>query len=239
MKRQPRPENLRWQRTLRSRETLADDLGIIGASVGPRTGPNKRSNGDQEDYVLRRLLVAWDICDRLHFPIEIRAAKDSHGQPDFVLSFLSGESIGVEVTQAGDEKYQQWLTWAEPAMQAGNIVHVPFEFDISLERAAEAVVDRIRRKNEMYDDGSYRSASVCDLVIYDNTGFHDPAAKNRLIERVRKRNDLAGRFRFVNFISNQRVWLDVFGGVQEVDVSERYEIDLPRWALTQAEKLRA
>ena len=65
MKRQTRSDEPRWQRTLFEPDTLADDLGIIGASVGPRTGPHKRTKGEKEDYVLRRLLAAWKISGRL------------------------------------------------------------------------------------------------------------------------------------------------------------------------------
>ena len=49
----------RWHRKLESPDRLAENLGDLGVSVGPRTGPTKRTHGEKEDYVLRRLLIAW------------------------------------------------------------------------------------------------------------------------------------------------------------------------------------
>ncbi len=64
-----RPVEPRWVRTFHGPDTLADGLGTIGAWVGPRTGPNKRTQGQKEDYIFRRLLVAWKESDRLSYPI--------------------------------------------------------------------------------------------------------------------------------------------------------------------------
>ncbi len=63
----------RWQRTFQSAETFTDDLGSIGAWVGPRTGPDRRTKGAKEDYVFRRLLVAWKETERLRFPLDAYA----------------------------------------------------------------------------------------------------------------------------------------------------------------------
>jgi hypothetical protein len=235
-KRNPHSIEPRWQRTLRGRETLANDLGLMGTSIGPRTGPNKRTKGDKEDYVLRRLLVAWTISEGLRFPIEIYADKDSPGRPDFVLTFANGDSLGVEITEAGEERYQEWLTRAEPSMQTGNVVHVPFE--PSTEDTAHELIRAIAKKVERHDAGAYREPTVCHLVVYDNTSWGGFLDKRELIDRIRKQNDLTGRFGQIHLMSGLFVWLDVFGSATQVDVSQTYEIDVPSWAATQAAKLR-
>ena len=114
----------RWFRTLNAPETLADDLGALGAWVGPRTGPDKRTHGQKEDYVLRRLLVAWKLTGRLRFPIEVRATTDEEGGPDFLLFGPDGQTLGVEVTEAGEEDYQAWLTRTESDRAVGSAIQL-------------------------------------------------------------------------------------------------------------------
>ena len=103
----------RWLRTLRNAEALADDLGVIGVWVGPRTGAAKRTHGEKEDYVLRRVLIALKQTGRIPFPAEVRAERDGNGHPDFTLLESDGTVLGIEVTEAGHENYQKWLTDAE------------------------------------------------------------------------------------------------------------------------------
>jgi uncharacterized protein DUF29 len=237
MKQQLRKIEPRWERTLRSRETLAEDLGFMGESVGPRTGPNKRTKGEKEDYVLRRLLVAWTASGWLQFPVQIRAQKDAAGTPDFVVSLKSGDTLGVEITEAGEERYQEWLTRAEPSMRSGNVVHVPF--DPSTEGTANEFIRRIAAKVDKFDKGAYRQSGGCHLIVYDNTAWGGFLVKRELIDRIRQRNDLSGRFSQIHLVANALVWLDIFGSAKEVDVSQSHEIDFPRWAAAQAAKLRS
>ena len=235
MRRQTRANEPRWQRTLRSADTIADDLGLIGASVGPRTGPNRRTNGEKEDYILRRLLAEWKSRGRLQFPVDIRAERDGPGEPDFLLCLRDGKSLGIEITEAGEQEHQRWLTRAEPAMRAGNVVHVPFEADT--QRTADEIIRAISRKVGKYAAGSYGRVP-CHLVVYDTAaggGFLD---KRELIDAAVARHELFGGFAKVHLISGLRVWLDISGSVEVVDVSDSYEIDVPRWASVQAEQLR-
>jgi hypothetical protein len=235
MKRQTRSDEPRWQRTLYRPDTLADDLGIIGASVGPRTGPHKRTKGEKEDYVLRRLLAAWKISGRLKFPVDIQAEQSVPLEPDFVLMLANGDSLGVEITEAGEERYQQWLTHAEPEIRSGKVVHIPFEADTR--RTASEISRAIAAKVKKFDAGSYRQ-SPCHLVVYDNTSWGGFLNKSELVDLVRHHNGLVGRFVEVHLVFNQRVFLDVFGRAELLDVSESYEIDVPRWASAQARRLR-
>ena len=228
--------DLRWTRTLHSPDTLGDDLGSIGASVGPRTGPNKRSKGDKEDYVLRRLLAAWRLSEQLRFPVEIHAERDRDNCPDFVLVWPDGGTLGVEVTEAGEEQYQRWLTETEDRTEPEGVVHVPFEASTS--RTVEELVRAVSKKVQKYDQGSYRGPTACQLIVYDNTSWGGFLDKPELIDGVRAHSNLAGRFNQVHLVFGERVVLDVWGDIKSVDVSRAYEIDYPRWISSQVENLR-
>jgi hypothetical protein len=225
----------RWVRVLATKEALADALGSIGASVGPRKGPNRRSKGDKEDYVLRRLLVAWKLQDQLSFPVEIRAHRDRKGEPDFVLQ-SADRCLGVEITEAGEEQYQRWLTETENTKDAGGAVDLPFE--ASTCRTIAELVRAIASKVEKFEGGHYRAVEACDLVVYDNTAWAGFLDKRQLVEGVRARNDLTGRFRQIHLVFGERVVLDTLGDAQMIDVSRTYEIDYPKWISDQVARLR-
>jgi Domain of unknown function DUF29 len=228
----------RWIRTLRSPEGLGDDLGPIGETVGPRTGPNKRRQGDKEDYVLRRLLAAWRLRNRLPVPCEVRAEPENgrKGEPDFVIRLDDHEQIGIEVTEAGDQRYQQWLTHSENHREAGDAIEIPFE--ASTPRTVAELVHPIRRKIAAFDSGAYQTVSRCHLVVYDNTSWGGFLDKRELVEGVRATNDLGGRFATVNIVFCDRVVLDVLGIREHVDVSRAYEADYVGWLTDQVSRLR-
>ena len=46
------PTSIRWSRTFREEATFSHDLGSVGAWVGPRAGPARRTQDQKEDYVL-------------------------------------------------------------------------------------------------------------------------------------------------------------------------------------------
>lgn len=229
----------RWRRTLHSTETFSDDIGELGTWVGPRTGPSKRSHGEKEDYALRRLLVAWRARGLLRFPVEVLAECDAKGQPDFTLAFPDGRTRGIEVTEAGEEDYQRWLTAVEAADRAegkAGVHHVPF--DDSMERTVDEIIRAVERKNETFDDGAYRQPAECDLLVYDNAPWGGFDINDEVIAEVASHNHLSGRFREIHLISGGKVWLDMLDRPERVDLRNDYEIDLVAWAFDQAEKLR-
>lgn len=225
----------RWIRTLRGAATFADDLGSMGAWVGPRTGPDKRNQGQKEDYVLRRLVVAWKHMQRLPFPVEIRAERDAKNEPDFHFNWPNETTLGVEVTEAGDENYQAWLT--RTSGPKGLPPEVPIE--ASTEGTAATITQVIRKKVENYDSGSYREQSACDLVVFDNTAWGGFLDKGKLLEAIGRPNDLLGRFRQIHLVTSGPVMLDILGSdFARVDVRGLYEIDFAEWIFDQVEKLR-
>jgi len=235
----------RWVRTLRAPETLADDLGFCGSWVGPRTGPDKRDHGQKEDYVLRRVLVAWREAGVIEFPVDIRAETDRAGEPDFLLSLPDSSTLGLEVTEAGDRTYQAWLTRTEAKTMAdaGDAVLMPGDGVVNrveTQEVANQILKRIRDKVSAYDEKeSYRTPDVCDLAVYDNTsggGFLD---KRVILQEVRRANDAPGRFRQIHLVFGETIVLDAFGSEPRfVDVSRTYEIDYANWIADQVEKLR-
>ena len=68
-------DNARWTREFSTTASFADELGCLGVWVGPRTGPNKGTHGQKEDYVLRRVLVALRCQGRLGFPFTVSASE--------------------------------------------------------------------------------------------------------------------------------------------------------------------
>ncbi len=105
-----------------------------------------------EDYLLRRLLVAWKKVSRLRFPVEVAAENVGHGEPDFYLKWQNEQTLGVEVTEAGEENYQAWLTSTEDVSDPGGADLVPFE--PSTARTVKEMKRAIRAKIDKFDRGS-------------------------------------------------------------------------------------
>ncbi len=225
----------RWRRTLESPDGLAEDLGSLGVSVGPRTGPTRRTHGEKEDYVLRRLLIAWKKKENLRFPVDVQAASEATA-PDFVLYWPDGETRGVEVTEAGKEDYQAWMTTVESKIGSGKTVSLPF--DESIKGTAAEILDVIRKKVGKAKKGQYRDPEDCDLLVYDNTAWGGFLDGRELLDALGRPKDLVGPFRQIHLVEGAKVHLDIFGQRQSVDISKEYETDYAGWITEQAERLR-
>ena len=225
----------RWHRKLESPDRLAENLGDLGVSVGPRTGPTKRTHGEKEDYVLRRLLIAWKKNEFLRFPVDVQAASEATA-PDFVLYWRGREPLGVEVTEAGEEDYQAWLTTTERERVGVGAIDDPFE--VSMERTAEAILCAIRKKVGKAKKGQYSDPEDCDLLVYDNTASGGFLHDRELMEALGRPKDLVGSFRQIHLVMGANVHLDIFGQRQSVDISKEYETDYAGWITEQTERLR-
>ncbi len=231
----------RWHRTFHSADSLGDDLGSIGAWVGPRTGPDKRTQGQKEDYVLRRLLVAWKQIGLLACPLDITAATDEPGQPDFLITWPNLETLGVEVTEAGEEDYQALLTRteSETAQEAQLMSKDGYAGDGPTRMAANDIRDAIAKKVAGYEQGKYRQPDSCDLVVYDNSETGWWSDKQRVLNAVGRPGDFLGRFRQIHLVIDEIVYLDVFGNnSQAVNIGSTYEIDYAAWIFEQIEHMR-
>lgn len=233
----------RWVCRLRGPDRLDEDLGTIGDVVGPRTGPSKRTHGDKEDYTLRRLLVALRDTGKLRFPISITAERERDGEPDFVLSFETGETLGIEVSEVGDERDQAFQTKIEKAARPGQAIPLSEDGivdDVETEHVADQIVHVVDKKAEQYRKGKYLGPDACDLVVYDNTLWGEFLDKREIVESVRRKKDQSTLgFRAVHIVFGSHVAIDTLGTDPRLaDISKRYEHDRVEWLFDQAERLR-
>ena len=231
--------HLRWQRTLHGPKTLDQDLGTIGEYVGPRTGPDNCTQGDQEDYVLRRLLAALCVTGRLNYPVTINTETERDGEPDFLLDFGDGPTLGIEVTTAGEEIHQAWLTPTENMTDARASDSRPHAGDIQHFPVVDEFVRVIRKKLSKFEKGEYRTPSACDLAVYNNTAWGGFKDKHPIVDELRRVNDFSGRFSEIHLVFESHVFLNVLGADHwEIDISKLYETDLSAWLVDQAQRLR-
>ena len=231
----------RWHLTFAGPDSLANDLGSTGAWVGRRTGQNKRDHGQMEDFVLRRLLVAWKECDRLSFPCEITATTDEPGESDFLISSMNGKTLGIEVTQAGDEAYQASLTRSErqPAKRVELFSKDGFVGDGPEQETVKDILKAIEAKNKKFIKGAYRTAAACDLAVYDNSEWAGNHDLPQLLTALGCYDGLRVQFRQIHLITGDTVFLDLFGNrSRKVDVGNIYEIDYANWIFDQVEHIR-
>ena len=227
-------DSLRWTREFSTKSSFADDLGALGAWVGPRTGIAKRTQGQMEDYVLRRVLVALRRQGELDFPLVVRATDQAPGIPDYVFTDMSG-CWGLEVTEAGSERHQKAMANFEKqdCTQPTDECLEPFD------DGAQEIRSAIKRKNSKFDRGAYRNVRKCDLAVYDNT--NSCTTGQDAIANVNE-PALAGRFRRVFFVRDRHVYANVLcnpGKQPEfVDLSHDYNIDFAEWVQDQVSLLR-
>jgi hypothetical protein len=232
----------RWTLSFGSSQAFADDLGQVGCWVGPRTGPMKRTKGQKEDYVFRRVLVALHKEGRLEFPFDVFAEQDRDGKPDFLLRRRGGLAVGMEITEAGKEDYQAWLTRTEDLRDSGDAVLEPgdgYVPRIETDAVAAEIHKAIARKTRRYDSGKYRSPAACDLAVYDNTRHGAFLDKRAILRALGRPEELLARFRQVHIVFGEIVSLDTFGNdAALVDISSQYEIDYAKWIFEQVDRLR-
>ena len=226
-------EAMRWRREFTSPSSFSDDLGALGTWVGPRTGNARRTQGDKEDYVLRRVLVALNRQQKLCFPFTVCASDRIPGQPDFTIRSADG-TWGLEVTEAGSESHQERMTRLERVADNESTLFAPDSLD-SMQKEFQR---SIKKKVEMYDDGWYRGVTHCDLAVYDNTNSF--SVDRRAIAGINDRC-LHGRFREVFFVqsSGLQVYRDVLSDDPRiVDIASDYNIDFAEWIGDQVDLLR-
>lgn len=225
----------RWRRRFHARETLAEDLGGLGAWVGPRTGPFKRTQGQKEDYVFRRLLVAWKQADRLRFPFTVTAPPDDRSHPDVVVDSSDDDFFGVEVTEAGTEVYQAWLTRFERDGNVQSFESQKGPSEVFVNDVTAAIEKKIRRLR----DGRNLAVPRCELAVYLNTAWDGLLDRDPLIPEIR--NKVADRqaFSAVHLVSDEIVWLDALSEhCARVSIRGTFEADYAGWLFDQVEKLR-
>lgn len=225
-----------WQLNIRSLASFSDDLGLLGAKVGPRTGPTKRTQDQMDEYCIRRFLIALKHAGRLICPAML--TRPEHGQgPDFILFQEGQESLGIEVTEATSQEWQKALT--EDAHYVGEDVavdDVPYDPD-GFVAEIEAALSRKLSKAARYREATSR----CDLLVYDNSGHISGfPAEWKYIQRVTPPAGLRDGFNRVHLLCGNALFFDIFGNApSRIDISADYDVDLVHWAEVQSSKLRA
>jgi hypothetical protein len=254
---QPKPE-YRCHVRLDGGESFDDDLGSFGEVVGPRYDVGGKALGDfrkreEEDWCLRRLLIAWKRDGRMTWPCEIMAYKGlggAEGLPDFLIRFGAGpEFLGVEVTQAtcpafqkevGDEEKQGAEDFT--VIGAGD----GWGGDAPERQAVDEIFQAIERKLKRRADHGYAASELCDLVIYLNSETSVFVKPGDIVQRLcadpKSTNvrEADPGFRQVHILFGDEVALDVFGNTQGlVSIATAYEHDFVQWLEHQAALARA
>lgn len=96
-------------------------FGIIGAKVGPRVGPDKRTQDSKEWFVLRHFMAHALHAGIFRLPMSLEKANPP--KPDFVVKY--GETDGValiEITEATNPADQKEMTEFEKSNET--IMHL-------------------------------------------------------------------------------------------------------------------
>lgn len=224
--------------TFESSDTLSEAFGGFGLWVGPRTGPNRRTQAHKEAYVARRAFVAMVRYGYQPVPFTLEVSADDWSVPDFVIDCEENRR-GLEITEAGDPSYQEWLTNSES-------ISDPADGDLISVSIAETVDEWCRvlqKKQEKLKNGAYASVPACDLAIYDNTkggSFLDLAD---LVREFRNRTQKTTGFKSVHIVKDLTVCLDALGegnrAAEICSLAGVYEVDYLGWIDRQVRSLRA
>lgn len=243
-----RADEPRLNLRLSSRTALADDLAFLGRTVGPRRGPDARNHAQKEDYCLRRWLIAMAAADRLALPLTVEAPSANGRNPDFVLRWdRSSDNLGVEVTEAGDATWQQWLTTVTPISATGRLPNyriAGYSGDEEIRIVIRDIEEAIRKKLEALVAGKYAGVPRCDLLIYENSEGGLGCDRSKVVEMLRmSANEVTtkakGAFRQVHLLSADAMYLDLFGNcLPPIDVSQEHADGWSDWLQTQAKYLR-
>lgn len=230
---------------LPGRFDLDDELGDFGRSVvGPR-GRNRK--GQEEDYCLRRLLLAWAQVGLLSRPLRIVAPVS--GAPDFTLAWSGVDRCGparlhdelaLEVTQATADEIQKNMAataneFASLYPQQDGYVPAAHSHEI-----AKLVAGAIDKKVEKYRGKS--RFGPAHLLVYENA-YSDMGEVSTILGILTQDIALAERaravFEQVHLIVADNVALDLLGQSRTVDLQANYAVDFFAWSKDQAQALRA
>jgi hypothetical protein len=132
------------------------------------------------------------------------ARADVEREPDFELNTPDGRALGLEVTEAGEEQHQAWLTRTEGI----RLREMPLE--ASTGRTVDELERAIRKKAAAFAQGSYRGADDCHLAVYDNTAWGGFLNKHDLVSELRARVTFDVGFSQVHLVFGSAVFIDCF-----------------------------
>jgi hypothetical protein len=113
--------------------------------VGPRRGPNRRTQEKKEWYCVRTYLCTLANHSLLHYPICI--SKTAPPKPDFVVSEGGVGTYGIEVTEATTGDWQRELTITEESDHA-ELIGTGWDGDTPEIETAGLIQSAIRAKKQ-------------------------------------------------------------------------------------------
>lgn len=224
--------------TFESSDALSEAFGGFGLWVGPRTGANRRTQADKEAYVARRLVVAMVRSDYQPVPFSLQVSADDRSLPDFVVD-CGGDRFGIELTEAGDPSYQEWLTKTESVSDPadGDLINV------STRETVDEWCRVLEKKQEKFNKGAYGSVPAVELAIYDNTKGGSFLHLASLVRELRERTQRKTPFKSVHIVQDLAVCLDALGdgnrAAEICPLAGVYEVDYLGWIDRQVRTLQA
>lgn len=168
--------------TVASDAELDQAFSILGASVGPRRGPNRRTKDQKEWYCVRRYLLTLAAHKMLSYPLSIMKSDP----PDFIASDQVSGTYGIEITEATEQDWQRELTVTEadegddPA-GANLISKDGFAGEQPEHNWCSAVIRAVANKVTSLRKSDYPVA-LCDVLVYVNSRRSVVACERRAIE---------------------------------------------------------
>lgn len=209
---------------LSKNSNVRKEFGTLGASVGPRRGPDRRTKDQKEWYCLRRYLLTLAAHDLLSYPVEIAKSE----RPDFLVD----AHHGIEVTEATEEDWQRELTESEaggdddPA-EAELIGDDGFVGEQPERDWCAAIIRAINSKVDSLNSPDYPVTS-CDLLVYVNSRMSNVVHEERAIEVLTvaaasqlERWKACARLRRVAVLTNSRVLSDLISAGTFLFVAEQ------------------
>lgn len=205
-----------------------------GKNVGPRVGPNKRTDDQMEMYNLRQYLLTLGDNNLLQYPISVEKGpydEINTVSPDFIITKAGGSRRGLEVTQATTNDWQQELANLDSKHDLKNdeldkvlissLGRGTWVGDSPEKETCDAILRAIIKKAEKIRGGKYFPLPRYDLLIYVNVRafFYN---NNELIGLLRnymscwqKQWSFLGR---VNVISSEYLLFDFFKDFKKLEL---------------------
>lgn len=125
-----------------------------------------RTKKQYERYYVGLYLLALADHRALSYPLKVREWE----RPDFMLTWNSDETIGLEVTRATDREVQRWITRAEKEQLKGSAMMVsPYGYGGDQLEEEWCVLVREATEKKVAMLPGYRAVSRCDLLVCDDT----------------------------------------------------------------------
>ncbi len=132
-----------------------------------------RTHKQMERYYVALYLMRFAENGLLAYPLRLKEEESQAGQlPDFMITWPSGESTGLEVTRAAETKVQAAITHLEKQCPDGAILmpNLRGYGGDELEGAFCALVRGIVEKKVQEKLPKY-NVSQCDLLVHDETSM--------------------------------------------------------------------